>query len=53
MFSIKTLNKEYLKASIGMLINSSSNNSFPKQVVTANFNDDVTPSVIVVSKYIN
>lgn len=53
MFSISPLSKEDLKASIKMLINPSSNNSFPKQVVTANFNDDVTPSVIAVSKYIN
>lgn len=53
MFSIKPLNKEDLEASISMLINSSGNNNFPKHVVTANFNDDVTPSVIAVSKYIN
>ena len=53
MFNINPLNKDDLEASIQMLIRSFSNNSFPKQVVTASFNDDVTASVIVVSKYIN
>ena len=53
MFNINPLNKDDLEASIQMLIIPFSNNSFPEQVVTANFNDDVAPSVIAASKYIN
>ena len=48
---IKSLNSEDLNTSIQMLINSSSDNAYPKMLVTATYIEaDIKPAPIIVVK---